>query len=151
MRTYQGYTLLELMVTVAIAGVLMTFVVPSFMGMIERNNIAATSNNLLSALYYARSEAVRTETNITFTPEADGWVVTNASNVNIVDYTVENDNVTLAENINNNDVVYNSRGRANITIGDNIEISFDNIVMSRICLSLTGRPYIKAANEGNCP
>lgn len=151
MRINQGYTLLELMVTVAIAGILMTFVVPGFVSMIERNNVATTSNEILGALLYARSEAVRIEDDVTFTPEVDGWVVTTAGGIDIVDQTVDNENITLEENIASNVVTYNLRGRADITLGDSIEISFDGTVMNHICLSRTGRPYIKSVTEGNCP
>jgi type IV fimbrial biogenesis protein FimT len=139
------------MVTVAIAGILLTVVVPSFLGLIERNTVSATSNEILGAILYARSEAVRTEAGITFTPEADGWLVTNAEGINIVDQTVDNENITLTENISANNVTYNPRGRADITVGDGIDISYAGTVQSRICLSLTGRPYIKSVNEGNCP
>lgn len=151
MRINQGYTLLELMITVAIAGVLVTVVVPGFLGMIERNSVAATSNELLGALLYARSEAVRVEDDVTFTVEPGRWLVTAPGNIDIVDQTVDNENITLAENINLNEVTYNPRGRADITEGDSIEVSFDGTVHSRICLSLTGRPYIKSVNEGDCP
>ncbi|MES9992263.1 MAG: GspH/FimT family pseudopilin [Candidatus Thiodiazotropha sp.] len=150
MHRNQGYTLLELLVTLAIAAVLMTYVVPSFMGMVERNNVAATSNELLGALLYARSEAVRIESDVTFTPAADGWIVT-AAGVDIVDQSVNNENVTIAANLTGGDVTYNSRGRADITAGDNLEVSYDAVVQNRICLSPIGRPYIKKADEGNCP
>ncbi|MEW8693549.1 MAG: GspH/FimT family pseudopilin [Candidatus Thiodiazotropha endolucinida] len=150
MRIYQGYTLLELLVTLAVAAVLMALVVPGFRSLIENNNVAATSNELLGAFLLARSEAVNIEGNVTLTPEIDGWLVT-AGGVNIVDQTVDNENVTLTENIAANDVTYNARGRADITLGDNIEVSFDGTVKNRICLSRTGRPYIKPAAEGNCP
>ena len=151
MRINKGYTLLELMITVAIAGILLTIVVPGFMGLMERNNISTASNEIVGALLYARSEAVRTETTVTFTPEADGWLVTNEDGVDIVDQSVDNENTVLAENILTDSVVYNARGRADITEGDGIDISFDGTVQGRICLSLTGRPYIKSVDEGNCP
>jgi type IV fimbrial biogenesis protein FimT len=151
MRINQGYTLLELLVTLAIAAVLMTFVVPGFRGMIENNSVATTSNEILGALHYARSEAVRIETDVTFTPEVDGWLVTTQGGEDIVDQTVDNEGVTIAENIATNEVTYNPRGRADITQGDGLDISFDGTLRSRICLSLTGRPYIKPIDEGNCP
>jgi type IV fimbrial biogenesis protein FimT len=157
MRIYQGYTLLELLVTLAIAAVLMTFVVPGFRGLIERNNVATTSNELLGALLYARSEAVRIEADVTMTPETDGWLVEVDENGHpddgtiLVDQTVDNNNVALTENIEANEVTYNARGRADITVGDSIDISFDGTVRSRVCLSRTGRPYVKSVAEGNCP
>jgi type IV fimbrial biogenesis protein FimT len=150
MHMNKGFSVVELMVTVVIAAILVAYVVPGFVTLFERNNVATTSNELLGALLYARSEAVRIEGNVTFTPEADGWLVTSLGS-NIVDQNVDNSKVTLSENIANNVVTYNSRGRADITLGDNIEVLFNGTVKSRVCLSLTGRPYIKMADEGNCP
>ncbi len=151
MRINQGFTLLELMVTVAIAGVMMSFVIPGFMGLIERNSVATTSNEILGALLMARSEAVRIERDVVFTPGTDGWVVTTPDGLNIVDQSVDNDNITIVENIAANEVTYNSFGRADIIVGDSVDISYDGTVQSHICLSLTGRPYIKSATEGDCP
>jgi len=53
-----GMTLVELMVTVAILGIVMVIGVPSFRGIVDRNRIAAHTNDFLSALYLARSEAI---------------------------------------------------------------------------------------------
>jgi Tfp pilus assembly protein FimT len=119
--------------------------------MMERNAVSTTGNEILGALLYARSEAVRTERLVTFTPETDGWLVTNEDEADIVDQTVDNINVTLVENIANDSVTYNARGRANITEGDGIEIHFDGSLRGRVCISLTGRPYLKTADEGDCP
>jgi type IV fimbrial biogenesis protein FimT len=150
MHMNKGFSVVELMVTVVIASILVTYVVPGFVTLFERNVVATTSNELLGALLFARSEAVRIEGNVTFTPEADGWLVSSGG-TNIVDQNVDSAKISLTENIATNIVTYNSRGRANITLGDNIEVLLNGTVESRVCLSLTGRPYIKTADKGNCP
>ena len=65
-RRQRGFTLMELMVSVTVLGVLSALAVPSFTNMINRNRLASQSNELLSAIQYARMEAVRSNANVTF-------------------------------------------------------------------------------------
>lgn len=62
----RGFTLLELMVAIAVLGVLTAVAVPSFTNMINRNRLASQSNELLSAIQYARMEAIRISGKVTF-------------------------------------------------------------------------------------
>jgi type IV fimbrial biogenesis protein FimT len=62
---YRGFTLLELMVTITVFGVLTALAVPSFTTMNNRNKLAAESNELLAAVQYARMEAIRTSATVT--------------------------------------------------------------------------------------
>lgn len=54
-----GVTLIELVMTVAIASILMTLAVPSFQSMLAKNRVAGLTNELSAALQLARSEAVK--------------------------------------------------------------------------------------------
>lgn len=54
-----GFTLVELMVTVAIVAILVTLGVPSFIDMVKNNRISGQANDFTTALMLARSEAVR--------------------------------------------------------------------------------------------
>jgi type IV fimbrial biogenesis protein FimT len=54
-----GFTLIELVVTVAVAAILLTLGLPSFSDMIRDNRLAGHSNRFLSALNIARSEAIK--------------------------------------------------------------------------------------------
>ncbi len=55
----QGVTLIELMVTVAVAAILMAAAVPSFNTMIQNNRIAAQVNDFVTAIHAARGEAIK--------------------------------------------------------------------------------------------
>lgn len=54
----RGFTLLELMVTLAVAIILITIAIPSYHNVVARNALAAGVNDLVGDLNYARSEAV---------------------------------------------------------------------------------------------
>jgi type IV fimbrial biogenesis protein FimT len=58
-RQVAGFTLLELMVTIAIMAVLIAIAVPSFQGSLRSNRVATTSNELLASLSLARSEGIK--------------------------------------------------------------------------------------------
>ena len=59
MKKSSGFTLIELMVAIAIVSILMTLAVPSFIQMFQSNTISSNVNNFLADMRYARSEAVR--------------------------------------------------------------------------------------------
>ncbi|MGH8501581.1 MAG: GspH/FimT family pseudopilin [Gammaproteobacteria bacterium] len=67
-----GFTLIELMVTVAVAAILVTVAVPSFQTMIESNGLTSQVNQFITALNGARSEAVKRGKQITLCKSADG-------------------------------------------------------------------------------
>ncbi len=55
----KGFTLIELMVTVAIAGIVLTIGVPSFSQVLKNSRLASNTNSLIASLNLARSEAVK--------------------------------------------------------------------------------------------
>jgi type IV fimbrial biogenesis protein FimT len=74
-----GFTLLELMIIVAILGILVALAAPSLTSILERRKIIAAAEAIQSDLRWTRSEAIKrnTDITITFTPGAAGaWSYT---------------------------------------------------------------------------
>ncbi len=71
-RQVSGFTLLELMVTVAIAAILLAVALPSFQGSLRSNRVATATNEALASLALARSEAVRNTRGAGVCASADG-------------------------------------------------------------------------------
>lgn len=55
----RGFTLIELMVTLAVAAILVTVAAPSFRTFIQNGRITTQTNDLLADINFARSEAIR--------------------------------------------------------------------------------------------
>ena len=78
-RQVRGFTLLEVMVVVAIIAVLAALAGPSFIPLIERWRVRSAAEDLTSTLYYARSEAIKRGGGITIDATGgwdQGWKVT---------------------------------------------------------------------------
>lgn len=59
MKTNSGFTLVELMVTVMVAAILISIGTPAFKRFIQNGRVTQVTNELISAIHVARSEAVR--------------------------------------------------------------------------------------------
>lgn len=67
-----GLTLVELMVTLAVALVLLLIAAPMFSSFVASNTLTTASNLLASHMHLARSEAVKRGTPVTLCPSGDG-------------------------------------------------------------------------------
>ena len=83
--TQSGFSLIELMFVIVIAGVLLAIGIPNFRDFIRNSRIAAESNDLLTGINVARSEAVKRRAPVTMCSGiapacdagdfSDGWFV----------------------------------------------------------------------------
>jgi type IV fimbrial biogenesis protein FimT len=71
-RIQAGFTLYELLITVLIVGVILTFAIPNMQGFAANSRMTSTANDLHAAFHLARSESSRAKTNISICPSTDG-------------------------------------------------------------------------------
>ena len=81
-RAQPGFTLLELMVVLAIAGVLFAVAVPAMGNFIRNGRITAAANDVMAALHFTRSEAIKRRQPVTLCTSADAVLADNTANVN---------------------------------------------------------------------
>lgn len=120
MRRSSGLSLLELMATVAVAAVLATVAVPSYLTLIQNNRLTSQVNELLASLALARSEAIKGGTTVYLCSSdnqsscvddkwSDGWLVwsddngddtldTSDSILNVFDSEVDASVLSIAKN-----------------------------------------------------
>lgn len=72
LRHRRGFTLVELITTLAIAGVSLAIVAPAWSGLTSRSQITTSANGLLADLRFARSSAVTRNRHIGVCPSVDG-------------------------------------------------------------------------------
>lgn len=116
MRAATGFTLVELMVTLAVAAILVAVALPSFQRMTANNNITNTYYDLMAALRNARSEAVSRGSPIrvkatTSTNWSDGWSVLTSDDTELRTYAARDSKYKVTTTPSGvTEVTFNSRG-----------------------------------------
>ncbi len=90
-----GFTIVELMITIAVAAVILTLGVPSFQGLMERNQLTSNINRFISSLALARSEAIKRNQRVVLCPSNNGDDCSNAGGYDdgwIIFVDADNDN-----------------------------------------------------------
>lgn len=68
----QGFTLVELMVTVAVLAISMSFAVPFMGDFIKNSRLVTQTNDLIASFHLARSEAIKRGARVTLCKSTDG-------------------------------------------------------------------------------
>lgn len=101
MQSKHGFTLIEMMITLAVLAIVTAIAAPSFRGVLLDNRVSTWSSELISALSTARSEAVRRGALVSVVPYpggyVNGWIIVPGtvfdenSAINVKRFSVAND------------------------------------------------------------
>jgi type IV fimbrial biogenesis protein FimT len=69
----RGFTIIEIMVVVAVMGVLLTIAAPSFVTFTASQKVKTASFDLYAAMMFARSEAIKRKVNVTVAASGGDW------------------------------------------------------------------------------
>jgi type IV fimbrial biogenesis protein FimT len=152
-----GFTLIELMVVVAVLAIVATVAVPSFQQLIENNRLATESNRILSAMSFARSEAVRVGDDVSMTANtggfSNGWCVHLGGTCTGTDILRQFDSLNqLAYAGSSNSLTFNARGEMT-NAAFNVSLEPSNCESGKtdktrtITVSFSGRG---AVQKGDC-
>lgn len=80
MKKITGFTLIELMVTLAVAGIVLGIAIPSFNQSMRNNSSSALGTELAGVLNYARAEAIKRAKRVSVCASNDGATCLAADN-----------------------------------------------------------------------
>lgn len=155
-----GMTLLELMVVVAIAGILAMVAIPSFQTSIKNNTVASYRDAFATAIKIARSEAINTQSFVTLCPSddqatcggnwANGWIVfadadgsgvRDIANERLIDTNSGNTNIRISNGLGRTVITFAATG-LNVGAAENITFCdlplVTDIEGRAVLLSITG-------------
>jgi type IV fimbrial biogenesis protein FimT len=165
----RGFTIVELMVTVAVLAILLALAAPSFIPIMERWRVRQAAEGLRSTLYYARSEAIRRGGNVivekldgnndcTADDDGDwscGWVITSSGEILQRFHTAPNISVIASDGKDN--ISFDRWGMTDQHTPSSLEVDFNLYPRNKTsgdpaatCLRVLAGGHIKLTASSSC-
>ncbi len=129
MQRVRGFTLLELMVVVAVAAIVLTMGIPQFGEFLSNSRRTELSTGLFSALTQARTEAIARNAEVAVAPSGESWTSGwrvfidadangrfNSGDSSIAEYDITHDDIVLSTEPDTSLLRFQRSGRANQTV-----------------------------------
>ncbi len=155
----KGLTLTELMLTLAILGIMTVFALPSLNNLILDQRVKSATFDVFSSLVYARSEALKRNGNIDVVATggnwANGWTVQTQGTVTVLKNHDALNSITVKATDSASNAVgtitYRRNGRLNNVTAPIFVLKGNNTMVNPRCIlvDLSGLPNIKVAPKNN--
>ena len=154
-RRVAGFTVVEMLVVVAIFGIMAMIAAPSFSSLMASKRAESTATDLYVALVAARSEATKRNANATLAQKTGGWQV--GWQVSVVDPSDASKTLTLDDHSVTNglavsgpdNVVYQSSGRVLGSAAPCFTVTAtqgSSTGQLWVWVDLSGRPIVKTSS-----
>ena len=159
----RGFTIVEMMVTLVVLAILVTFAVPSFQNATLGSRLSASANDLLASVQLARSEAIKRNAAVTLCASADGatcagaggweqgWIIVVAATVLQVQQALPN-GFLVAQAGGTSQLDFQPIGigatAATFTVCRNDPLGSQERVLT---VSAAGSAYVTTTTTGSCP
>ena len=161
-KSQQGFSLIELVTTIAVLGVITAIAIPSYNEIIMTTKLRAYANNFIASAQLARSEAIKNNAVVTLCASnngtsctgnwQNGWIVIKADNTVIERQQATSDGYLITEAGGTNTLNFQSTGigstQAALTICRATPYVGNQERVVRI--SATGKPSITKTTVGAC-
>ncbi len=152
-RRQRGFTIIEIMIVIAIVAILVAVGVPSMRDMILGVRLRSATSDLYSTLVFARAEAIKRNANIVVAPNGgewrNGWSVTSGA-------VVLKQQDALPSNLDGlggTALTYRGNGRVTAAAMTNFVFAFsvDYPALAARCvrIDVSGRPNMSVDTDGN--
>ena len=151
--------MIELIITVVIAGILASLAIPAFSGLMAEQRAKAVATDLVIALTKARSEAVKRNANVTLAANAggwqNGWRITDASSIVLDNHGAVPTAIAISAAFTGTgpSVIYQSSGRLHPTSTGAVSFTITSTQSASgyrcVTTDLSGRPNTKKTSP--CP
>lgn len=155
-RRSAGFTLIELMLAVAILVILLGIAVPAYQSAVADQKVRAAASTLHSALLLARAEAIKLNQTVTLRPAAtenwtQGWLITNPASPANDAAALHRDRLDSAVTVTSAaaSLAFRASGRLTAAGGASFELESITDATKQRCVTigLDGRPVTE---KGGC-
>ena len=148
MRKDSGFTLIELMVVIGIMAILSAIAIPSYIKWLPKHRVGSAARAVMSAMEFARSNAIKTNSNVTvnFNFDNDSLTVTNSGGT-LRTRQIHGDVDFKDGEVDGlgNSVTFNGHGFSTAIFQVTVENTKDDTISRTIMLTLGGNASILAA------
>lgn len=148
-RSSSGFTLIELLVVIAIVAILTAVAGPSFRDMMAKQRVRSAASAISESVWLGRAEAMKRNTEVSFTFDAAGWEVTPTADTSVKLFKQDALNQVTGTLKNGSSGVFTFNQYGRLSAAQTIELQSASIAGSKRCVAVsqTGKATIK---DGAC-